>query len=167
MVRPKNCNSTENSQLTDQPGNMENHDDITKELTQYVLCSASNRGYCKELELRKLLDITTNEFQSAMIDANKRLQEVAGCQVSILIINSSGRSYVVNMLNHSEEFSESDNIQEDAKNGLLTVILIFIFMAKKPLVENANVTDTMLWDFLAGVTTNFYSSRKIPELLFF
>ncbi|GMT04148.1 hypothetical protein PENTCL1PPCAC_26322, partial [Pristionchus entomophagus] len=119
-------------------------DERIKEVAQIVLASHSRKGGMKDNEVSLSETTVKNALKDAAKISGKQMEDVVGCKFT-----KDGDRLFINYKNQMPQAAqgESDIINE-AQQGLLSVVLMFIHMTKNPLISSDKVKDSALWEFL-------------------
>eukprot|EP00080_Pristionchus_pacificus_P004392 PDM64412.1 mage-1 [Pristionchus pacificus] len=124
------------SDQSDHSDNEETLPERINEISQSLLAAHSGKGI-KDNEVRKLI-------KDAPQLAGKNIKEVLGCK----LIKDTDHLFLSYDKSLPKAAQGNADLFADAKQGLLSIVLIFIHMSKNPLVKTDKVKEHDLWEFL-------------------
>ncbi|CAJ0929211.1 unnamed protein product, partial [Mesorhabditis belari] len=133
--------------------------DLTATVAQYMLASIHGKNAVKETQVRQMTRCDDTTWNCILKDTNKRLRNSCG----LAIVKDQGNLYVCNVLPAAPGTSSKCE-WEDARRGLLHIILAFILMEQHPCAGSdfGKTSSDSLWKFLDSL--GFDSDRSDENL---
>ncbi|KJH49907.1 MAGE family protein [Dictyocaulus viviparus] len=118
--------------------------------------SGEKDGALKDVLAQKLYCLTRKEYPSVLREVSRSLERTFGCKV----VHRSCQSHIV-LMEHIEENYPYD-LMAQAKKGLLSAILMFIFACKSKRTNVISITETVLLNFLKALGLTY----EVPDPIF-
>ncbi|KAF8375801.1 hypothetical protein PRIPAC_82230 [Pristionchus pacificus] len=128
----------------------ESLDERIKEVAQSVLAGHARKGGLKNIEATISNTLVKKALKDAVHISEKQMKEVLGCKLT----KDSDRISLSYLKKIPLAAQGSADIISEAKQGLLSVVLMFIHMTKNPLVKTDKVKEMALWEFLELLEVN-------------
>ncbi|WKX89371.1 hypothetical protein Q1695_008766 [Nippostrongylus brasiliensis] len=127
-------------------------------LAQLLLHSSSNEkeGALKDAVAQKRLFLSRREYPHVLREAGKFLQKSFGC----MVVHQGNQAHIVR--EKAVDGNYPDNTMIQAKRGLLSAILMFIFLSKSKKSNVSCITETMLHNFLKSIGVSY----STPDAIF-
>ncbi|GMT32398.1 hypothetical protein PFISCL1PPCAC_23695 [Pristionchus fissidentatus] len=116
----------------------ESVDSRVQEIAHCVLSAHSRKGGMKDAEVKKALS------RDAMHISEKQLLDVLGCK----LLKDGERHFIYHDRKMPAASQGMADVTAEAKQGLLSIVLMFIHMSKNPVVKTDRVKEFALWEFL-------------------